>query len=144
MEAAGPLIYALVKIVAYVSWCGLGARVHDHQDRVWLKAVLYGLLRLGMGAFLGLIVIVALANMIEPKLHNQVATYLIVYVPVRWGEWSVVAFLMDPGHRTPGNLFFGRTMKSRLWRLGGIVISCLADIPVILSCGGLPVGRFMC
>jgi hypothetical protein len=31
------------------------------------------------------------------------------------------------------------------WRLGGIVISCLADIPVIVSLGGnLAVGRFMC
>ena len=33
----------------------------------------------------------------------------------------------------------------RLWRLGGIAISCLADIPLIASLGGVvPVGRFLC
>ena len=144
MEAAAPLIYALVKIVAYVSWCGVGAKLHGQADRLWLKAILYGLIRLGMGAFIGLVVIVALANMIEPKIHNQVLTYLIIYVPVRWVEWSLMVMIMDQGHRTAGNFLVGRNMKSRLWRLGGIGISCLADIPIILSCGGLPVGRFMC
>lgn len=144
MEAVGFLVYLGVKILAYVSWCGYGAKIHGHADRLWLKAILYGLIRLGMGAFIGLVVIVALANMIEPKIRNQVLTYLVVYVPVRWVEWSLMAMIMDQGHRTAGNLLIARNVGSRLWRLGGIVISCLADIPIIVSCGGLPVGRFMC
>jgi hypothetical protein len=70
--------------------------------------------------------------------------YLAVYVPIRWLEWSVIAFFLTPGARTFGGFLLGSTARDRGWRLGGIALSCAADIPVILSVGGLPLGRFMC
>jgi hypothetical protein len=40
---------------------------------------------------------------------------------------------------------FGAARTDRLWRLGGMVISCLADIPLIIGLGGvMPTGRFLC
>jgi hypothetical protein len=62
---------------------------------------------------------------------------------VRWIEWSIMAAILVPG--SFGQFFVGAAKPDRLWRLGGIVISCLADIPLILSLGGvIPTGRFLC
>jgi len=55
-----------------------------------------------------------------------------------------MAVMMDLEHRTAHSFLVGDTATSRLWRLGGIVISCLADIPMIISVGGLPLGRLVC
>jgi len=66
-----------------------------------------------------------------------------VYVPVRWIEWGIMSlFLVSPG----GSRFFlGQGRADRFWRIGGIGISCLADIPLIISLGGvIPTGRFLC
>lgn len=145
MDCLGPLVYVLVKVTAYIAWCGAGARRHGHADRIWLKAIVYGLVRVGMGAFLGLVVILRLVDLVGPRLGNSLLTYLVVYLPVRWLEWSLMAVLMDQEHRTTRNFLIGRSLNLRLWRLGGMAISCLADIPVIAALGGLvPVGRFMC
>jgi hypothetical protein len=57
---------------------------------------------------------------------------------------EVPRVVIDPRARTVRGFLLGETAWNRVWRLGGIVISCLADIPVIVDTGGLPVGRFMC
>lgn len=70
--------------------------------------------------------------------------YLVVYVPVRWVEWTILALLIVRGVRKTSWLFDWTDISSR-WRLGGIAISCLADIPLIISLGGvIPTGRFLC
>jgi hypothetical protein len=144
MDAIAPLLYALIKAVAYMSWCGQGARLHDHRDRLWMKGIVYGFVRLAMGVVFGLFLIFWLVNVLSTAVPNHILLYLAVYVPVRWLEWSLMAVLMDLDHRSVRNLLWGETSSSRLWRLGGIVISCLADIPMMISMGGLPLGRFMC
>ena len=51
-------------------------------------------------------------------------------------------FLISP---EGAGFLVGESKPDRLWRLGGIVISCLADIPLIISLGGvIPTGRFLC
>jgi hypothetical protein len=140
----GPLVYAVCKGVAYIVWSGVGAKLHGHRDRLILKAVLFGLLRVAMGLLIGLFAILLLVNAFSRTLPSEPLLYLAVYVPVRWAEWSVLGWLMDSGHRTAKNLLIGEAAASRLWRIGGIVISCLADIPMILELNGLPLGRFMC
>jgi hypothetical protein len=144
MEAWVPFLYAVLKGGAYMVWCGYGAKVHGHRDRIWLKGVVYGLLRAVMGAVLGLLLILWLVNALALATQNNLLLYLAVYVPVRWLEWSLLAVVMDRDHRSLGHFLLGPTARSRLWRVGGIAISCLADIPMILSLNGLPVGRFMC
>ena len=38
----------------------------------------------------------------------------------------------------------GETAASRLWRIGGIVLSCVADLPLIVSMDGLAFPGFCC
>lgn len=144
MNALMPWLYPLIKGMAYMAWCGFGARLHDHKDRLWLKGFVYGLIRFAMGIFLGLFLIVWLVNLLSKGINNGFSLYLGVYVPVRWLEWSLMATLMDVGHRSLKNCCIGLTDASRLWRLGGIVISCLADVPMMVAIEGLPIGRFFC
>jgi hypothetical protein len=80
--------------------------------------------------------------------HDPWLTYFAIYIPVRWIEWAIVAFALTAPPRPRDNFLLGSGRSSRLWRLGGIVVSHLADIPLILMAGGvtgiLPVGRFLC
>jgi hypothetical protein len=55
-----------------------------------------------------------------------------------------MAVVMDQDHRSARDFLIGNSSSTRLWRLGGIVISCLADVPIMVSMHDLPIGRFMC
>jgi len=60
-------------------------------------------------------------------------------------EWSIMAMLILPGPMSLSQRIAGTGQSDRLWRLGGIAISCIADIPLIASLGGaIPVGRILC
>jgi hypothetical protein len=54
----------------------------------------------------------------------------------------------DASRRGSGFFLLSANPRSNLWKLGGIAVSHLADIPIILSGSGvgdmLPVGRFLC
>jgi hypothetical protein len=68
--------------------------------------------------------------------HRDIITYLVVYVPVRWIEWTILAWLI--ARNAAGSIDYR-------WCFGGIGISCLADLPLIASTGWmLPLGRFFC
>jgi hypothetical protein len=41
-------------------------------------------------------------------------------------------------------LLLGGSASARGWRGGGVLVSCGADVPIILLLEGLPLGRFMC
>jgi len=75
---------------------------------------------------------------------RSVITYVAVYVPIRWVEWSLIAVVIVPAARSWKGLLVGTGRADRSWRLAGIVVSCAADIPFMLNVGGLPVGRFFC
>jgi hypothetical protein len=106
--------------------------------------ILRSFMGLGFGLgiwFVGSMVYGALSHLPAPS----ALTYLLVYVPVRWLEWSIMLVTVCPPCRSTAGFFLGLAKGDRLWRLGGIVLSCLSDIPMIISLGGiLPVGRFMC
>jgi hypothetical protein len=149
------LLYVLVKFIAYTVWCGLGigllwsleraANVRlataagTSSQRKWFLAAGYGFLRLLMGVFFGILIWI-LGSMVATNIwnapHRDVITYLAVYVPVRFVEWSILAWIM--ARNSAGGIGYG-------WRFGGIAISCLADIPLIAASGWmLPLGRFFC
>jgi len=72
--------------------------------------------------------------------------YVLVYAPVRYIEWSVLAAILDA---KGGELYRIGDAVTQRWILGGIVVSHLADLPLILftyegTKGFLPVGRFLC
>jgi hypothetical protein len=147
------LWYFLTKFLAYSFWMwyGLGRVGRAHAGRIPI-ALMYGFARLSMGLGIGLFIWLAgswmtaklFEAMPERRLLAEVLTYAAVYVPIRWIEWAVFDLVIDSHARTVRGFLFGPTAGSRAWRLGGILISCLADIVVIADVGGLPVGRFMC
>lgn len=148
-------LYVLAKFIAYTVWCAVGIQLLWSFERAanvqltnargagwqrkWLLASGYGLLRLVMGIFFGLLIWI-LGTMVAQNLgnarHRGILTYLVIYVPVRWVEWTILAWIM--ARNSAKGIGYG-------WRLGGIAISCLADVPLIAATGWmLPIGRFFC
>jgi hypothetical protein len=143
------LLYLAGKFAAYSFWCFLGLKIlRKPQTPLPSRALAYGFLRLLLGFCFGAL-IWFLSALLMYKLgygfSQNVATYLLVYVPVRWLEWTIMAILILPGTHSFSRYFIGTSSQDRLWRLGGIAISCIADIPLIISLGGvIPTGRFLC
>jgi hypothetical protein len=71
---------------------------------------------------------------------QSVFAYLLIYIPVRWIEWTIMAVMLNPSRST-----FKPAITGVVWRIGGIAISCVADIPLIIFFGGaIPTGRILC
>lgn len=143
------LLYPAIKLLAYSFWCYLGLRnFRPPMNDVYSRSLLYGFLRLLMGLFFGVVIWLIssiVLSHIGYGLPQNILTYVLVYVPVRWIEWSIMATLIVPDSFSLLRWISGTSPRDRNWRLGGIVISCLADIPLIASLGGvIPTGRFLC
>ena len=144
----GLVLYVIVKVVAYIALCYGGVRQFRPAWRhPWRSAAGLGFARFLLGLFAGLAIFILSNNVYfanHPSPYRSVIAYVSIYVPARWIEWSIMAFIIVPGARQPLAALTGVTNQDRLWRLAGIVVSCLADIPVIMEIGGLPLGRFFC
>lgn len=138
-------VYGAVKYAAYSLWCWAGLRAfRPDLPAPAPRALALGALRLAMGLGFG-IVIWLLGTLAARPLRSEAAVYLAVYVPVRWIEWAIIDALFGAQPSGVGPFLLGRDGLSRGWRLRGILLSCLADLPMIVSLGGhLPLGRFMC
>lgn len=136
MELLGYIVYIAVKCVAYISWCYVGLRsLAPERAKPWRTASWLGIARLGLGVGLGLFIFLAALSM-NNATRNAPMTYLSIYVPVRIFEWAVFHVLISRKIQGP---------KSVGWVLGGVVVSCLADIPLgIMEGGVVPVGRPFC
>jgi hypothetical protein len=140
------ILYLVVKYLAYSLWMFFGLQKLRNDPSPLLRSLLLGLLRLCLGFFFGVLIYLlssGLMSLFGYGLGQNVIVYLLVYVPVRWIEWGIMSmFLISPDG---AGFLVGESKPDRLWRLGGIVISCLADIPLIISLGGvIPTGRFLC
>ena len=149
MGALDSPLYFVVKLIAYCVWCYVGLRLFQSEAKVLpAKAIGFGILRLFMGFFFGILIYFlssALITHIGAGLPENTITYIAVYVPIRWIEWSIMAAILYRGTTRPYPWLLGEKSHDRYWRLGGIAISCLADIPLIAALGGvIPTGRFMC
>lgn len=143
------LLYPAIKLLAYGFWCYWGLRnFRPPMNDVYSRSLLYGFLRLLMGLFFGVVIWLIssiVLSHIGYGLPQNILTYALVYVPVRWIEWSIMATVILPDSFSLLRWISGTSPRDRNWRLGGIVISCLADIPLIASLGGvIPTGRFLC
>ena len=144
--------YFAVKGAAYCGWCGVGVnRFRPASTRRVGLALGLGALRLVMGFVFGVGIFFASAFAVAGLDESgvgvtaaMVLAYLGVYVPVRWVEWALIEAILHTPARSLAGFTRGGDRASRTWRLGGIAISCLADVPLMLAAGGLPVGRFMC
>lgn len=136
--------YFATKLAAYVLWLFVGLRLLRPVEASFLRALALGTLRLLMGFGFGLVIWLG-GSLVYEKVGSSVVAYLSVYVPVRWIEWGIFEVALDRQSRSLKGFLLSSSTRGVGWRVGGIVISCLADIPVIVSLGGnLAVGRFMC
>ena len=140
--------YLTVKLAVYCFVCLLGiAWLRPAFKNRYAACVTLGAGRLLLGVGLGLLIYMASTKVyaaVPDELPRGLVTYLAVYVPTRWVEWSMIALVISPAARSVPGFLFGAEAGDRLWRCIGIVASCIADIPVFLAVGGLPVGRFFC
>src|SRR5215475_6944898 len=129
----GALVYLGVKFLAYSGWLYFGLyRLRGSKPGLG-RAAAFGFLRLLMGFFFGVLIYLAsswVVTRLGPGLGlglaRDVAAYLLVYVPVRWVEWSIMAVLVSPRPVGPVGMVLGADAGDRGWRAGGILISCLA------------------
>jgi len=99
------------------------------------KAAALGAFRLALGVGIGLFIYVAALSM-NNATRNAPLTYAAIYVPVRVLEWTVLHVFVARRFQWPGSVG---------WILGGVIVSCLADIPLGMMNGGVvPVGRPFC
>lgn len=144
-----PGLYLVIKFAAYCCWCYLGLRMFRPGQSGLVRALGFGAIRLFLGFFFGVCIFflsLFWGRLFDsPGLPQNVLTYLFAYVPVRWIEWTIMALLLNRILRGTPRWFVGKDNRDRLWRVGGIVISCLADIPFIEAFNGpIPTGRFLC
>lgn len=139
------LFYVVVKYAAYASWCyaGLSWLMRRNSFRAGMG---FGLVRLLLGVFfgVGIFIVGGMLHLNVPG--HPVLMYFSIYAPVRYVEWTILLLLMRSLNRTPAPSAW---WKQQAWILGGIAISHLADLPLILTSSDgakdfLPVGRFLC
>jgi len=139
------LFYVVVKYAAYTIWCYTGLRWLLQKDS--LRAGMgFGFARLLLGVIfgVGIFVIGGMLHLEVPA--HPVLMYFSIYAPVRYVEWTILLLFLR-GVNAPATPF--SQWKQQVWILGGIVISHLADLPLILTSSSgakdlLPVGRFLC
>jgi len=137
--------YLLVKYAAYTLWCYFGMRWLIQKDS-FRAGMGLGFLRLLLGAFFGVGIFI-----VGGMLHLEVPThpvlmYFSIYAPVRYVEWTILLLVLRAGYTSSVPAGLG---KRQAWILGGILISHVADLPLILTSSHgtkdfLPVGRFLC
>ena len=131
------IAYILIKYAAYTLWSFVGIkRIFHRQGHALANSAAYGAIRLLMGIFFGVFIFFAALSM-NNATRNSVLTYAVIYVPVRLVEWSILAVLINRGRPT---------FRALYWICGGILISCLSDLPlaVINHDHIVPVGRPFC
>jgi hypothetical protein len=141
------LLYVAIKWIAYSLVCHVGRRWVAGLPPSVPRAAGLGTARLLLGFVFGIGIFLGSAAVVETVgygFDSELLAYAVVYVPVRWIEWSLLALFFLPAARSGAGWLFGSSARDRLWRVTAIAVSCLADIPVLLALGGLPVGRICC
>lgn len=121
--------YITLKGFAYSIWCYVALNFFfNNKKHLIISAAGFGLIRLLIGIFIGQFAILKLIGVIAPS--NQILDYFLIFPVVRLFEWLFLYFLM--------NCFYKKTLIINTyqlagWILGGIIISCLADIPVFIA-----------
>ncbi|SMC29116.1 hypothetical protein SAMN02745857_03615 [Andreprevotia lacus DSM 23236] len=146
---AGTAIYGAAKVLGYSWWCHVGlARLRTDlppEQRTPL-AIKLGLIRLGIGFVVGIPMALVFGLIASITWFFPPLGYLLTYVPVRWFEWGIMIWLIDPPARSMRQLLRSCSPAERRWRLQGIVVSCLLDIVFFLcvALGLQGMGRVFC
>ena len=142
-----PLIYLGAKLIIYSVWCYVGMRlfhspallstsylspldsraIADVENASTITtakhALFFGFLRLLMGLVGGVVTSLIGGSLVAgagSRFDKRVLFYVLFLIPARSLEWRVTARIV------------GKTSPSApvlLWVLGGVLLSCLADVP---------------
>jgi hypothetical protein len=138
------VVYALIKWIAYSAWSFVGIKMLRVPSQAPLRnALQFGAARLMMGLLFGVAIhqissLVSYALGLDDSDARHLWTYILVYIPVRWIEWSLLAAMMHPSKYPLRSCIWNLDSKLTLWRLGGMAVSCVADLPVIATFGFAP------
>jgi hypothetical protein len=142
-----PVLYVILKYAAYVSWCYWGLKkFRPPSDDLASIAYRFGFYRLLIGVFFGGALGFALFAAASSLTHGggSALVYVCIYLPIRWVEWTIMSVLIIRESRYPNRWPIGLDEGDSLWRLGGIGVSFLADIHVLVAMNGFSVGRILC
>ena len=135
-----PFIYIGIKVALYFLWCWFGIRLLTPQRSAsLLRAFAFALARLALGFVLGWGWSLLLAWLTTDSEYTRLgfapAHFLIGILVLRWLVWSLVSYLirLPSGALSP----FGVRRADWLWRLGGVGLSFLADILVLVGAVGV-------
>ena len=129
------LIYVLIKLACYTAWCWLGLRLWQPNAPVGRKAPVFGVLRLAIGVFFGVVIFFSAGAQPDDVLWK----YITIYTPVRLVEWLIIGWIL-----------FRHSENKKLatilgWCAGGIVVSFLADFASPEGVAGhFCIGRCLC
>ena len=128
-------IYVLIKLSCYTAWCWVGLLLWQRNGSKWSKATGFGILRLAIGVFFGVMIFFA----VPAQPYDVLWKYLAIYTPVRMMEWLILAWMLS---RESENRKFPAAL---LWCVGGIVVSFVADVASPEGVAGhFCVGRCLC
>lgn len=147
MELTIAILYVPLKWLFYSAWCWLGIYLDKPDGRpTKARALKFGAIRLVLGIPFGLLIVFVATKMLDVaprflgpwyELTKDIWAYMGSYAPAHWLEWSILAVWMLPGRLSARNLLLGVNKRDTLWRLGGIVVSFVADVPILFAFGGL-------
>lgn len=104
------LLYVAVKLIVYIDWCWDGLRIWGVASASFVRAAIFGVLRLTIGVVFG--VAIFLSGPIQPE--HLVRKYIAIYAPVRMVEWLILALIIARKSENQNPL------KTVTWCLGGI------------------------
>lgn len=139
MLALGALAVLSLKLAAYTGWCWLGLRLLAPPGPRARRALLLGLLRMGLGLGLGWLMVLAFTVLApqQNRLGVSVPALLIGFVLLRWLEWSFVGAVMTRNANRPSVILLGTGPKEHLWRAGGLAVSFATDLAGVFGVGAL-------
>lgn len=145
----GTGIYALAKILGYSWWCGVGLkRLRSDLNAIQRKplAVKLGMIRFGIGFVVGIPMTAVFGALLNANWFFLPLSYLLTYVPVRWFEWGVMVWWINPATRSWHQLLCSNGKIERIWRLQGIILSCALDLVffICMAAGLKGMGRIFC
>jgi hypothetical protein len=139
----GLVSYVLLKLGGYSAWSHLGLRWFDPKRRSdVLGALGRGVARLALGWLTG--ILVAPLALVAAGTGHVPLFYFTALAGVRWLEWGLLQLSFPVPAKGLATLVHGGTRRARVWRLGGILVSYLADAPFLIASDGFPHGRLFC
>jgi hypothetical protein len=120
-------ITLVFKYLAESAWCYRRVPEQDRRRRA-SAALRSGLIRLLGGRAVMLLVVSApgIVRVPEPWLYAAI-------VVARAVLWSVMAEILDPQATELRTFVKGHSPRDLAWRAGGVVISCLCDVPALTA-----------